>query len=185
MLFRIFTLIAVAALAISTWILSSPARAPKAMGNPAQRELPGYFLKNATLTDYDEFGNPGLRLEAERIDQIAHGNEVSLYNVRVEYDPPGGQTWVMVGDVGHVRPGGQIVDVTGNVRLQGDSPGVDSSAVIHTDSLTYDIPDSIASTKSDVRIDFGEHMLTARGMAANLKERTLRLESRVNGRFHR
>jgi len=41
----------------------------------------------------------------------------------------------------------------------------------------------VASTKSDVRIDFGQHTLTARGLVANLKERTVRLESRVNGRF--
>jgi lipopolysaccharide export system protein LptC len=27
--------------------------------------------------------------------------------------------------------------------------------------------------------------LTARGLIANLKERTVRLESKVNGRFHR
>jgi lipopolysaccharide export system protein LptC len=36
-----------------------------------------------------------------------------------------------------------------------------------------------------VRIDFGGHILTARGLIANLKERTVRLESKVNGRFHR
>jgi hypothetical protein len=34
-----------------------------------------------------------------------------------------------------------------------------------------------------VRIDFERHTLTARGLIANLKERSLRLESRVNGRF--
>jgi LPS export ABC transporter protein LptC len=55
--------------------------------------------------------------------------------------------------------------------------------VVHTDALTYDVTDSIASTKSDVRIDFGAHTLTARGLVANLKERTMRLESKVNGRF--
>ena len=43
--------------------------------------------------------------------------------------------------------------------------------------------DSVASTKSDVRIDYGGHVLTARGLIANLKERTMRLESKVNGRF--
>jgi lipopolysaccharide export system protein LptC len=35
-----------------------------------------------------------------------------------------------------------------------------------------------------VRIDFAQHTLTARGLNANLKERTMRLESKVNGRFH-
>jgi LPS export ABC transporter protein LptC len=90
----------------------------------------------------------------------------------------------MVGDVAHVEPGGQVIDVTGNVRLQGEATGREGAAVIHTDALSYDVPGAVASTKSDVRIDFAQHTLTARGLIANLKERTLRLESKVNGRFH-
>jgi LPS export ABC transporter protein LptC len=184
MLFRVFTLLAVIALAVSTWILSSPARHLKAANTAAQPDLPGYFLKNAVLTDFDLAGNPSIRIEAERIDQIDHGNEVALYNVRVNYQAPNGQAWVMVGDVAHVQPGGKIIDVTGNVRLQGEAAGRDGTAVIHTDTLSYDVPDAVASTKSDVRIDYAQHTLTARGLTANLKERTMRLESKVNGRFN-
>ncbi len=90
----------------------------------------------------------------------------------------------MVGDVAHVQPGGKVVDVTGNVRLQGDATGRVGAAVIRTDTLSYDVNQAVASTKSDVRIDFAEHTLTAHGLTANLKERTMRLESKVNGRFH-
>jgi len=107
-----------------------------------------------------------------------------LYNVRVNYDAPGGQNWVLVGDTAHVQPGGNIVDITGNVRLQGEATGTEGTAVVRSDTMRYDVAESVASTKGDVRIDFGEHTLTARGMVANLKERTMRLESKVNGRFH-
>jgi LPS export ABC transporter protein LptC len=184
MLFRVFTVLAVVALGISTWILTSQVRKPHATADAKQAELPGYYFKNAVLTDYDLTGDPSVRIEAERIDQIAHGSEVALYNVRVVYQAPNAQSWIMVGDVAHVEPGGKVVDVTGNVRLQGEAAGRDGTAVIHTDTLSYDVPDAVASTQSDVRIDFAEHTLTARGMRANLKDRTLRLESRVNGRFH-
>jgi LPS export ABC transporter protein LptC len=184
MLFRVFTVLAVVALVVSTWILTSPGRRLHAPIDAQQSELPGYYLKNAILTDFDLAGNPGIRIEAERIDQIDHGNEVALYNVRVNYQTPGGQSWVMVGDTAHVEPGGKIIDVSGNVRLQGEASASDGMAVVHTDTLTYDVPDSVATTKSDVRIDFGGHTLTARGLTANLKERTMRLESKVNGRFH-
>jgi len=61
----------------------------------------------------------------------------------------------------------------------------EGSAVIHTDTMRYDVARSLATTNSDVRIDFSGHILTARGLVANLKERTVRLESKVNGRFHR
>jgi LPS export ABC transporter protein LptC len=184
MLFRFFTVLAVIALAVSTWILSSPARRQPAQINAKQADLPGYYLKNAVLTDFDLGGDPSIRIEAERIDQIAHGNEVALYNVRVVYQAPNAQVWVMVGDVAHIQPGGKVVDVSGNVRLQGEVTGREGAAVIHTDTLSYNVPEAVASTKSDVRIDYAEHTLTARGLIANLKERTMRLESKVNGRFH-
>jgi LPS export ABC transporter protein LptC len=184
MLFRVFTVFAVVALCVSTWILSSPARRPQTQINAKQADLPGYYLKNAVLTDYDLAGDANIRIEAERIDQIAHGNEVALYNVRVVYQVPNGQSWVMVGDVAHVQPGGKVVDVSGNVRLQGEATGREGAAVVHTDTLSYNVPDAVVSTKSDVRIDFAEHTLTAHGLNANLKERTMRLESKVNGRFH-
>jgi len=102
----------------------------------------------------------------------------------VNYQVPGGQSWLMVGDVAHIQPGGKVIDVTGNVRLQGEATGREGVAVVHTDTLSYDVPDAVASTKSDVRIDFAQHTLTAHGLSANLKERTMRLESKVNGRFH-
>jgi LPS export ABC transporter protein LptC len=184
MFFRVFTVLAVVALCISTWILSSPARRPQTQIDANQADMPGYYLKNAVLTDYDLAGEPTIRIEAERIDQIAHGNEVALYNVRVAYQAPNGQAWLMVGDVAHVQPGGKVVDVTGNVRLQGEPTGREAVAVVHTDTLRYDVPDAVVSTKSDVRIEFAQHTLTAHGLNANLKERTMRLESKVNGRFH-
>src|ERR1700691_254420 len=174
MFFRVFTVLAVAALVIITWISSSPSHRPSVQGGAKQADLPGYYLKNAILTDYDASGAPSIRIEAERIDQIDHGNEVALYNVRVNYQTPGGQTWVLVGDTAHVEPGGKVIDVNGNVRLQGEASASDGIAIVHTDTLTYDVPDSLATTKSDVRIDFGGHTLTARGLTANLKERTMR-----------
>src|ERR1700730_19259245 len=123
MLFRVFTVLAVIALGVSTWILSTPAHRPQTQVDAKQADLPGYYLKHAVLTDYDLAGDPNIRIEAERIDPIDYGNEVALYNVRVAYQAPNGQSWVMVGDTAHVQPGGKVVDVSGNVRLQGDSAG--------------------------------------------------------------
>jgi len=181
--FRIFTLLAVIALGVSTWILSSPSRRPTQMAAGASAALPGYYLKNAIMTDYDEDGAVSVRIHADRIDQIDHGSEVALSNVRVDYQSPQGQAWVLLGDTGQVEAGGKILDVAGNVRLEEQSSDHAGAAVMHTDKLRYDVANGLATTESDVRIDFGVHTLTARGLVANLKERTMRLESRVNGRF--
>ena len=109
---------------------------------------------------------------------------MALYNVRVAYQTPGGQSWVMLGDTAHIQPGGNVIDVEGNVRLQGEAEGREGAIVVHSDAMSYNVHDTVASTQHDVRIDYNEHTLTAHGLTANLKERTLRLESRVNGRFH-
>jgi LPS export ABC transporter protein LptC len=170
--FRVFTVLAVIALGVSTWFLSSPGRRPGANGPGA-----------AVLSDFDPNGNVSIRLHADRIDQIDHSEEISLVNVRVDYQSPQGQAWVLLGDTGRVEAGGKIIDVAGNVRLEEQSTERAGAAVLHTDTLRYSVPDSIATTQSDVRIDFGVHTLTAKGLWVNLKERTMRLESKVNGRF--
>jgi lipopolysaccharide export system protein LptC len=181
--FRLFTLLAVIALGISTWILSSPSHRPTQPSSGAGASLPGYYLKNAVLTDFDANGNPTVRIHADRIDQIDHGPDIALTNVRVDYQAPGGESWILLGDTGRVETGGKIVDVAGNVKLSEVSTERAAPAVLHTDTLRYDVATGIASTASDVRVDFGLHALTARGLVANLKDRTMRLESRVNGRF--
>lgn len=183
MLFRFFTVLTVLVLAVSTWYLSNPARTPTQNGR-TPHDSPGYFLKNATLTDFNALGDPSLKIGAERIDQIGHGNEVVMQNVKVAYQTAGGQQWLMTGDTAHLESGGNIVDMSGNVRIEGADTARPDRAVIRTDKLSYDVAAGMASTKDDITINFGEHVLSARGLIANLKERTVHLESRVYGRFH-
>ncbi len=111
-----------------------------------------------------ETGAPSIRIQAERIDQIDHGPEVALYNVRFDYQSPNGQAWVMFGDIAHVQPGGKVIDVAGNVRLEGQSTEHAGTAVVRTDALSYNVPAGGRQHQSDVRIDFGAHTLTARGL---------------------
>ncbi len=184
MLFRILTVLAVMALGISTWYLSTPGRTPRTDVPGSGAERPGYYLRDSVLTEYDASGAPSIRIAAERIDQVVRSNEVDLHHVRVDYQAPGGGAWFIVGDFAHVRPGGKIVDLSGNVRLQGVEQSRSGAPVIRSDTLTYDFANSIASTRSDVRIDFQRHTLNARGLVANLSQRTVKLESQVNGRFH-
>ena len=134
MAFRIFTILAVIALGVSTWFLREPGPRPGDNGAGAQ-ELPGYYLKNAVLSDFDPNGNVSIRLHADRIDQVDHSEEVALVNVRVDYQSPQGQAWVLLGDTGRVEAGGKIIDVAGNVRLEEQSAEHAGTAVLHTDTL--------------------------------------------------
>jgi len=102
--------------------LSSPARRPSAQNRRPAVGTAGLLPQERHPHRLQCRGAPSIRIEAERIDQVDHGNEVALYNVRVNYDAPNGQNWIMVGDTAHVQPGGKIIDVAGNVRLQGENP---------------------------------------------------------------
>jgi lipopolysaccharide export system protein LptC len=184
MWFRAFTVLAVLALGISTWFLSSPSHRPQ-YSSGDNSNLPGYFLNDATLTDYDAAGAPGIRLVAKRIEQVAHGNDVALFDVKLDYQPPDGESWTMTGDTAQVEQGAKIVNVQGNVRLQGEPSGPKGLVpIVRSDTLRYDIDQQIVTTQDDVHVDFGPNTVSAHGMFANLKDRTMRLEYKVHGTFH-
>ena len=164
MAFPIFTILAVIALGVSTWFLSSPSSpAGRRLGGRAA-QLPGYYLKNAVLTDYDLNGaSPSGSMPTASIRSITPPRW-RCTTCASTISPREGQAWVLLGDTGHVESNGQIIDVAGNVRLEETSSDRAGTAVLHTDTLRYSVPDAIATTQSDVRIDFGVHTLTARGL---------------------
>ena len=183
MLLRIFTLCSLAALAIGTWVLSTQGRSSKS-GNPALVDsMPGYYLKGTVMTDYDTLGAASIKIAAERIQQVAQSTEVEFLNVRLDYQSPTGQTWVMVGDKARVQAGGKRVDVSGNVQLQGLDQGREGPATVRTDTISYDVDSAEVHTDADVKILFGPQTLMAHGLLARLKDQTMRLKSRVNGHF--
>jgi LPS export ABC transporter protein LptC len=183
MLLRLFTVFSLAALAIGTWILISQERAAGPASIISHVDQMGFYLRGTVLTDYDENGLPAVRIAAARIQQAVPSNQIDLFDVQLDYQSPGGQRWEMLGDTGRVQPGGKQVQVTGNVRLRGVEEGRADAAIIHMDDLNYDVVRSEARTQSAVHIEFGKHLLNARGLVANLKEQTIRLESKVNGHF--
>ncbi len=183
MMFRVFTVLAVIALAISTWILSTPERLRRSAPGAPRGPRPGYYLNDAVLTDYGPDGKPSVQIQAARIDQVGRGDQVALHDIHVTYAAPGGESWVLSGDRAQIEAGGKAVDVRGDVQLRGVDPNRPGTAVIRSDRMRYDVADAIASTPDDVRIDFGGESLNARGLVADLRRRTVRLESNVNGHF--
>jgi len=76
-----------------------------------------------------------------------------------------------------------VVNLIGNVRIHGAIADTLPEAVIETQTLEFDTRNSTARTDDDVTITLGSRLLTARGLNADLKQRHVRLESRVHGLF--
>jgi len=125
------------------------------------RRFAGLLSPKHGVDGYDAAACPPF-VSSERIDQVAHTPRVVLSNVRVNYLSQNGQNWVMFGDV-----------ATCSRAVRGGRVGQRPAASESADPLagrggaqpmrSLRVTGSIASTKSDVRIDFGAQSLTGRG----------------------
>jgi LPS export ABC transporter protein LptC len=150
----------------------------------APTDQPGYFLTGATITETAADGSPRMRIQAARIEQIPADNSVELATLQLTYSTPGDHDWLVTADHGFVPEAAKIVRLAGNVRIRGALAGTSPEAVIETSTLEFDTESSTARTDDDVRIVMDTRMLTAQGLEADLKQRHLRLESRVHGQFN-
>ncbi len=174
------TLIALTLLAAATWWISRPDDAgPEA---PAAVTQPGYYMNGAELEQSDQSGRLTLRARAAAAHQVERGGPVLLDEVQVDYLPSLGRDWRMTSVGGTLMPDGRSVLLVGDVQLRAPFEG---AAVAHTEHLRLDLDEQTATTGDPVRIDLPPHSVAARGMVADLKRETLRLESSVDGTFTR
>ena len=158
-------------------------------GSDAQHALdtgqPGYYLRGAVLEQSDESGRIALRVTADTATQDPARNDVELERLRIEYAPQADRTWRATAVHGTLDERGQQVRLEGDVRLEGATTAGSNEAppVIYTEHLLLDTLAERASTSDPVRIELAPHAMTARGMRADLKRETLRLEAAVNGRY--
>jgi LPS export ABC transporter protein LptC len=172
-------------LAVGSWWL---ARRDTAGGDRLPAPLaaqPGYYLSDATFEQTDASGRLTLRAHSTRAAQQSEQGPVRLEQVAVHYFPEPGQDWLMTSTSGALPPNGRIVTFEGDVRLSAAAAAAATGAVVHTEHLSLDIDSNLATTADPVRIEFGRHAVLARGLRADLKRETLRLESAVNGTFTR
>ena len=92
--------------------------------------------------------------------------------------------WHLTSDHGEVRANGDDVQLTGNVRVIGPAPGTGEPLSLTTESMRINTPTQFIETSAPVKLRWSGHELDARGMQADLKAGTLRLESDVNGHFY-
>jgi LPS export ABC transporter protein LptC len=101
----------------------------------------------------------------------------------VDYHVLAGQGWQLTAARARVPRGGRIVDFEGDVRMSGKPAGANDRAELRTARLTLDTEREHAQTRDPVTLSFGRHQMHARGLQADLKASSLRLESDVHGLF--
>ncbi|HYJ41897.1 MAG TPA: LPS export ABC transporter periplasmic protein LptC [Steroidobacteraceae bacterium] len=159
---------------------------------------PGYAARDAQLIETGYDGRERYRLNASVIRQRTESGVIELENLSMNYhvesagEAPGGpasaapasaDVWHLTSDHGEVRANGDDVQLTGNVRVVGPAPGTGEPLSLTTESVRINTPTQFIETSAAVKLRWSGHELDARGMQADLKAGTLRLESDVNGHF--
>ncbi|MEO8019018.1 MAG: LPS export ABC transporter periplasmic protein LptC, partial [Pseudomonadota bacterium] len=93
------------------------------------------------------------------------------------------EVWHLTSERGTVLADGDDVQLNGNVRVTGPTPRTGEPLSLSTDNMRINTPTEFIETSAAVKMRWSGHELNARGMQADLKAGTLRLESDVNGHF--
>lgn len=149
----------------------------------AQAEQPGYAARDAVLIETGSDGRPLYRLNADVIRQHPKDGSVQLDKVRMTYRGENSSQWALSARQGSVRENNVQIELTGDVRVVGVVPGTNGLAQILTDRLFFDTQTEVATTPDPVTLIWSGRELHGIGLVANLKDRRVRLESSVHGRF--
>jgi len=159
---------------------------------------PGYAARDAEVIETGYDGRERYRLNARVVRQQSDGGVIDLEHLEMNYHPgaqaelpgdrPAGpalaaETWHLTSDRGQVRANGDDVQLNGNVVVTGPAPGTGAPLKLATESMRINTPTEFIETDSPVRVSWSGHELLSRGMKADLKAGTLRLESEVHGEF--
>ncbi len=179
--------------------LGSPAAAATiADSSAALPPDPGYAARDAEVIETGYDGRERYRLNARVIRQQTDGGVIDLEQLEMDYHPgaqpavpgerpPSGpaatEVWHLKSDRGQVRANGDDVQLNGNVGVTGPAPGTGVPLTLSTETMRINTPTEFIETDAPVRLLWSGHELTSRGMQADLKAGTLRLESDVHGEF--
>jgi LPS export ABC transporter protein LptC len=159
---------------------------------------PGYAARDAEVIETGYDGRERYRLNAQVIRQQTETGLIELEQLHMNYHPGAqasvagepqpttaiaNEVWHLTSDRGQVRSDGDDVLLSGNVRVTGPAPGSGEPLALTTTELRINTPTEFIETDAPVRLLWSGHELDARGLQADLKAGTLRLESEVHGRF--
>ena len=169
----------VAGLALLYGLLSGHEESDAEFGNASAQR--GYYMNDATLTEMGKDGRPRVIVHAATIEQQLSDQSVRMSQLELDYHTKESGNWHVTAREGDMPADRKSIQLSGNVAITGvESRG---EALIRTERLSYDIDDAIVQTEDPVSVRFGQHLLTARGLRAELNAGTIKLESDVNGRF--
>jgi len=146
-------------------------------------EDPGYSASDARIVETGPDGLPRYTLRAASIRQDPRSLEVSLEDISMQVSDDGDAPWTLRARGGLMPEDAKRIDLRGDVRVAGAVEGGSEPIEIRSEALRYDFALGRASSEVGVTVRLTGKWLRSDGIDADLKQRRVRLESNVHGRF--
>ena len=179
----IIILIVVLTIATLTYQLSTSVDESADISDPNLRHDPDYFISNFKATMYDKSGAANYRMTAQHLEHFPDNDTIEVQNIMVEYIDTTQQVWQATSDNAIGYENTEILHLSGNVKIQLQTPNPDKNLILVTDKLRIDFIAKQASTDSKVKITGKNSKIDATGMDINLDSGTLTLKSQARGQY--
>jgi len=179
----IITLVVIAAIVGVFMLARGPASTSARAATDADTTLPGYAARNAEVVETGDDGRPLYTLNADLVRQHPNDSRVQLDAPRMTFTASDGNLWHVRARSGQISADGVNVDLFGDVQVEGVLPGAAAPATINTSVVSFDTRTELVTTHAPVTLDWSGRQMSASGLVANLKDRQVKLESRVHGLF--
>jgi LPS export ABC transporter protein LptC len=184
MILRIFASLALVALIAGSILLGRQQRAQTPpSGSPPTHEL-GYGARDAQLIETGPDGRPKYTLNAKSIEQHPADDSVELHTVHMIVNDETGNHWTVDAQRGDIQHGGENVELSGDVHIDGVLPGTQETADISSERVSLNTQTDVVTSDNPVTLAWGAgRQIHTVGILANLKDSHVRLESNVHGIF--
>lgn len=174
----VLAIVAAATMWIATWQRDTTS---PPVDRATETEPLGYYARGARLTGTDEQGRPTYRLFAERFEELPGEDRLELTGVNLDYQPADETAWTLTAATARYARDGSRLDLKGNVEARSAPTDGSRPMAFATETLLLSPDTSRAESDEAVRIRVGDWQLDGIGLRADLKERTLALESVEHG----
>jgi len=144
---------------------------------------PGYAARNARLVQTGPDGHPLYTVDADVIRQQPDDDTVELERATLGFYDNSGSLWTARGEHGEVGQNTGLVELSGDVHVNGTPAGTRDPAEIVSERMAFDTNAQIASTRDPVTLTWSGQEIKAKGMRTTLKDGRVQLESAVRGRI--
>ncbi|MGD8925616.1 MAG: LPS export ABC transporter periplasmic protein LptC [Thioalkalispiraceae bacterium] len=179
----LIVLVVVLVIATLTYQLSKSIDKSTETTDPRLRHDPDYYISEFNATKYDKSGLADYRLTAQYLEHFPDTRTIEVKQLSVEYIDKNQTTWQIEADNGTGYEDTEILNVSGNVKINRLTPRPEKNLQLETEQLHIDFPAKLANTESKVKIIGKNSNIKAKGMDINLDDGTVTLRSEARGQY--